>query len=159
MIEPFEFETIRLSAPSVTREQKDVPVKSSGTVDFDLSKGISSFHNSMNDLKMDMSRQRVFQTKLGNPMLESQVEAQFQNDRVVGKGPLVVGGNEPAEVSDTSVSSSELFHRYLDVEATFVPSISKHILPTMSTIGLDSPSLYPGLTNVDSRKLNIAWHS
>ena len=67
MIEPFEFEHIRLQAPEPSGHVGSAILQGKGTVDEEEIKSFSSLKQGTDDIRLDGQRLRVYQTKIGNP--------------------------------------------------------------------------------------------
>lgn len=157
MIEPFEYEPKRLNAPPPTRLQTPEPLQGATSIDKDVARSMSSLQDSMHDLTFDMRQARIFQTRLGNPSTENPHQAQFVVDRLVGKGLPVVDDETPAEEPHTYISTSERLSRVLDKQASYVPSFSNHVYPSLTVNNPEEPFLSPGITSVDARKVHVRW--
>lgn len=157
MIDPSEYETTRLQAsvkhhvPS-THDLSKRPLDKADRIGSGTSTKVDK------TIRMDTHADRIYQTRIGNPELENSHSATWLPDRVIGKGVKVADDQTPSTQTATKVSSSRLLARYLDTQATFVPSIA-HGLPTsMHTVPPTEPFLSPGLTSVNARKYTPHFH-
>jgi len=153
MIESFEFEPIRLSAPIPINRQAEKELGGKESVDVHVEDGVGEVAFREKDLVMDKSQIRIFQTKIGNPDSINSHFAHSVQDRLLSMGTLVVDNEEKFESESSSRSTSEILSSYLDSEVQFVPAMDKHILPSLNVVSMREPFLTPGLTSIDSRKL------
>ena len=107
---------------------------------------------------MDRQSRHIYQTRIGNPDNENSHFAAYVPDRLIGMGNLAPSYKEPEVVEDVSdLTSSQRLSSYLDSQVQFVPSMDKQLIPSFTVNSQDAPFLSPGITSIDSRKLNIQW--
>jgi hypothetical protein len=157
MIEPFEFESIRLHATLPTGTTGGAILKGSGSVDEQEIKSFAQLKKNEEDLNLDRQKLRIYQTKIGNPNSINSHQAVYANEHLTSLGNPAPNYVEPTESIGTTQSSSELLSSVLDKEMSFVPSTDLHVLPGMHVNHPERNFLNPGLTTVDSRKVNIHW--
>ena len=157
MIEPFEFEGIRLSAPQPTGDTGKAILQGKGSVDEQEIKSFSTLKQGMDDIRLDGQLLKVYQTKIGNPNEIDAHKAVHVPDRIISLGVLGPNYEEPTVSESTSQTSSELLSTFLDHTMSFVPRTDLHVMPPIHITSPDMPYLSPGLTTVDSRKVQIHW--
>jgi hypothetical protein len=157
MIEPFEFEGIRLQAPQPSGETGSAIIQGKGSIDEQEIRSFSNLAKGMDDLKLDKQQIRVYQTKVGNPSTINSHEASLVPERVISLGVLGPKYEEPTVSMDTMKTTSELLSTFLDSDMSFVPSTNLHHAPPFSVNAPDTPFLNPGLTTVDARKVTVHW--
>lgn len=157
MIEAFEFENIRLKAPQPKSRQGDA-VLLPHQIDQTEFTGMSTFSKREDAPKLDRQLRHIYQTRIGNPDNMNSHLAAYVPDRLIGMGTLAPGYQEPEVVQDQNdLTSSQRLSSYLDSQVQFVPAMDKQVTPSFNVNSQDAPFLSPGLTNIDSRKLNITW--
>lgn len=157
MIEPFEFESIRLQAPQPSGETGKTILQGKGSVDEQEIKSFSVLKQGMDDIRLDKQQLRVYQTRIGNPAAIDAHKADFVPERITSLGPLAPNYQEPTVSEVSTQSTSELLSTFLDQSMSFVPRTDLHIMPPLHITSPDMPYLSPGLTTVDSRKVQIHW--
>jgi hypothetical protein len=157
MIEPFEFETIRLQAPLPSGSTGKTVLHGKGSVDEQEIQSFSVLKQSEDALRLDGQQIRVYQTKIGNPQSIDPHQANLVPERIVSLGPLAVNYEEANASMEHTKTTSELLSTFLDSEMLFVPNTDMHHAPPFSVNAPDTPFLNPGLTSIDSRKLSIHW--
>lgn len=157
MIEPFEFETIRLQAPKPSGETGKSIIHGKGSVDEQEIKSFSVLKKGMDDLRLDGQQLRVYQTKIGNPEGIDSHKAVLVPERVISLGPLGPNYEEPIARDPPAKTTSELLSSFLDSDMSFVPRTDKHVMPPIRMTSPDMPYLSPGLTTIDSRKVKVDW--
>lgn len=157
MIEPFEHDKIVLNRPApqgVTATE----ILSKQGIDEEMSRTMSLMTMSKgDDFKLDTQQLKVYQTRIGNPSQIDSHSASYVYDRITSLGPLAPNHEMPTVSMENTESSSQLLHKYIDSQATFKPRIDAHKLPAFSVTSLNSPYLTPGLTSIDSRKVEFNW--
>lgn len=159
MIEPFEFESIRLQAPLPSGETGKTVLHGKGSVDEQEMKSFSVLKKGMDDVKLDGQRLRIYQSKIGNPGTIDAHKAVYVPERIISMGVLAPNYEEATTGDETTKSSSELLSKFLDETMSFVPRTDLHVMPPMHITSPDMPYLSPGLTTVDSRKVQFHWTS
>jgi hypothetical protein len=157
MIEPFEFEGIRLQAPQPSGDTGKAILQGKGSVDEQEIKSFSVLKQGMDDIRLDGQQLRIYQTRIGNPDAINAHKADLVNERVLSLGTLGPNYEEPTVTDQSSHSSSELLSKFLDHSMSYVPRTDLHVIPPIHITSPDMPYLSPGLTTVDSRKLQIHW--
>lgn len=157
MIEPFEFESIRLEAPKPTGTVGKTIIQGKGTIDEKALQSFSSLKQGDDAIRLDTQQLRVYQTKIGNPASYNTHKAEFVNERILSKPPLAVNHDDAIAPTPSSKSSSELLHHFLDTSMSYIPSTDKHHMPPFHVNSLDSPFLSPGLTSIDAHKVHVNW--
>ena len=157
MIEPFEFESIRLSAPKPSGETGKAILHGAGSVDEQEIKSFAQLKQSEDALKLDKQKLRIYQTKIGNPSSVNPHQAMYANEHLISMGNPAPNYVEPTESLEVTHSTSELLSNVLDKDMSFVPSTDLHILPGMHVNHPESNFLNPGLTTVDARKVSVHW--
>jgi hypothetical protein len=157
MIEPFEFETIRLQAPQPSGETGQAILRGKGSVDEEELKSFSTLTRGMDAMKLDNQQIRVYQTKIGNPSTINPHEASLVPERVISLGVLAPNYEELTANEHNSKTSSEILSAFLDSEMSFVPRNDLHQPPSFAVNSPETPFLNPGLTTIDSRKLTFHW--
>ena len=157
MIEPFEFESIRLQAPLPSGEKGSAIIQGKGSVDEQEIKSFSVLKQGMDDVRLDRQQLRVYQTRIGNPAAIDAHKADLVPERILSLGPLAPNYQEPTVSEVPTQSTSELLSTFLDQSMSFVPRTDLHIMPPLHITSPDMPYLSPGLTTVDSRKVQIHW--
>jgi hypothetical protein len=157
MIEPFEFEHIRLQAPQPSGETGKAILQGKGSVDEQEIKSFSVLKQGTDDIRLDGQQLRVYQTKIGNPNDIDAHKAQLVPERILSLGVLGPNYDSPTVSEDQSHSTSELLSKFLDETMSFVPSTDLHTMPPIHITSPDMPYLSPGITSIDSRKLQIHW--
>ena len=155
MIEPFEFENVLTEAVKPpTSIQSELSFQST-PLDSENKTGAGGEHISWSSNAtpaLDNAYKSIFQTRIGNPTYLDNHSASTLPDKVIGAGNRVVDF-QTADISyiPPRQTSSELFHSYLETQATYDPptwsgvTTPSHIRPTF-------PCLSPGLTSIDNRK-------
>jgi len=157
MIEPFEFEQIRLQADAPSGHIGKAVLGGLKTVDMQERTTMSDVVKGKPDIQLDQQQLKIYQTRIGNPSNIDSHKAVYVPDRIIAKEPIVTF-YDTKSVSDSEVPRcSDLFHSYLDQQAKFIPSISDHKLPSFQVVGQNEPFLTPGLSNIDARKVNFHW--
>lgn len=159
MIEPFEFEGIRLQAPNPTGVVGSAILQGKGSVDEQEIKSFSTLQHGMDDIRLDGERLRVYQTKIGNPSSIDRHKAVLVPERIISLGTLGPNYEEPTVDPTETMTTSERLASFLDQEMSFVPSTDLHVMPPLHVTSPDMPYLSPGLTTIDSRKVQIHWSS
>lgn len=157
MIEPFEFEAIRLHAPQPSGETGHAILKGNGSVDEQEIKSFAQLKQNEDSLKLDRQKMRVYQTKIGNPASVNSHQAIYANEHLTSLGNPAPNYVEPTESMQVSESTSHLLSQVLDTDMSFVPSTDLHVLPGMHVNHPEKNFLNPGLTTVDARKVNVHW--
>lgn len=157
MIEPFEFESIRLQAPQPSGETGKAILQGKGSVDEQEMKSFSVLKQGMDDIRLDRQQLRVYQTRIGNPDAIDAHKADLVPERVMSLGTLAPNYQEPTISEVSTHSTSELLSKFLDQSMSFVPRTDLHVMPPIHITSPDMPYLSPGLTTVDSRKVQIHW--
>lgn len=157
MIEPFEFEPIRLEAPEPKQDQGSLILRPTG-IDNEEFKGLSSFTKKTDVPVLDRQRHRIYQTRFGNPDNVNSHYAHYVPDRLIGMGNMGAGYQAPETLPvENGLSASERLSSYLDQQVQFVPALDKHALPAFKVNTQDAPFLSPGLTSIDARKVSVLW--
>jgi hypothetical protein len=141
MIEPFEFEPIKLSAKPMESAHSSL---ASTRLDQSAVDGVSKFHAHMNEITLDNAQGRVYQTKIGNPDEWNSHTSRYVPDRLVQE--------DVHEGQGESISMSRRLSHYLDSQASFVPNIDRHLPLAFQVISPDEPCFSPGLTSIDRHK-------
>ncbi len=157
MIEPFEFESIRLHAALPTGKTGSAILHGSGSVDEQEIKSFAQLKKNQEELNLDRQKLRIYQTKIGNPSTINPHQAMYANEHLTSLGNPAPNYVEPTESMVTTQSSSELLSSMLDKDMSFVPSTGLHVLPGMHVNHPETNFLNPGLTTVDARKVSIHW--
>jgi len=157
MIEPFEFEAIRLSAPKPNGATGKAILQGSGSVDEQEIKSFAQLKKNEDDLKLDRQKLRIYQTKIGNPSSVNPHQAMYAYEHLISLGNPAPNYVEPTESMAEPKSTSELLHTMLDKDMSFVPSTDLHVLPGMHVNHPETAFLNPGLTTVDARKVSVHW--
>jgi hypothetical protein len=156
MIEPFEHDKIVLKRPAPTGVEGSQVLVPQG-IDKEVSRTMSVLTRSMDDIRLDTQQIKVHQTRIGNPSAIDNHSASYIYDRITSLGPIAPNYETPTVSPEDGLNSSQLLHQYLDSQATFKPRIDAHKLPAFSVTSLNSPYLTPGLTSIDSRKVDFNW--
>lgn len=157
MIEPFEFETIRLQAPLPTGTVGTQVLRGNGSIDEEQIKSFSSLKMGSNEMQLDRQQLHIYQTKIGNPSNINSHESKLVPDRIVSvdvHGPMY---QEPKQALESSKTSSELLSSFLDRQMTYIPQTDLHQMPSFKINAPDMPFLNPGITSIDSRKVDFNW--
>lgn len=157
MIEPFEYEPRKLAASKPQGVSTPAPLVGGHSIDHDVTRTMSHLYDPTSDVKMEQAQAKIFQTRIGNPSMENPYQASLVPDRVTGKGPLVVNGQEPAAAPVITKSTSELLSEVLDGRATHVFPNTKHVMPPIRVNSLNMPFMTPGLTSVGAHKYTPNW--
>lgn len=157
MIEPFEFEQIRLQAPLPSGETGKAILQGKGSIDEQDIKSFSVLKQGTDDIRLDGQQLRVYQTKIGNPDTVDAHKADLVPERILSLGVLGPNYEEPTVSTDMTRSTSELLSKFLDETMSFVPNTDLHHMPPIQVTSPDMPYLSPGITSIDSRKVNIHW--
>lgn len=157
MIEPFEFETIRLQAPKPSGDTGKAILHGAGSVDEQEIKSFAQLKKNEDDLKLDQQKLRIYQTKIGNPNSINSHQAVYALEHLTSLGNPAPNYVEPIESMDVGQTSSELLASMLDNDMSFVPNTDLHVLPGMHVNRPETNFLNPGLTTVDARKMSVHW--
>lgn len=157
MIEPFEFETIRLQAPLPTGQTGQAILRGKGSVDEQEIKSFTTLKQGMDSMRLDAQQIRMYQTKIGNPSYINSHESNLVPERIISLGVLAPHAEEPTASTNTSMTTSQMLSKFLDHDMTFVPQTDLHHAPAMKVNSPETPYLNPGLTTVDSRKVQFNW--
>lgn len=141
MIEPFEFEPIKLYAKPMETSHSSV---ADTRLDQSVADSILPLDKSSNEITLEHSQNRVYQTKLSDASMWNTHQAAYVLDRLVQK--------DTEQPTSEHMSLSRRFNQFLDTKASFVPNIDKHIPPTFQVISPDEPCFSPGLTSIDRHK-------
>ena len=150
MIEAFEHESIRLGS---TGKHASSSVEVS-TLPLDKQDKIGSGKTKWSNEtpKLDNEMGHIYQTRVANPDNYDSHSVRWIHDRILGQGQKVVDNQIPNVAATPSGRTSQILSRYLDSQATFVPSTDRGLPPPMEVVSPDEPFLSTGLTSVDRRK-------
>jgi len=118
----------------------------------------SDLSKTSDTLKLDDQKLKIYQTKIGNPNTIDNHSSVLVPERIVSLGALAPNGQEPiTEDNESRKTSSQLLSTFMDHDMSFIPKTDLHRIPAMHVNSPDSGFLNPGITSIDSRKLNIHW--
>lgn len=157
MIEPFEFETIRLQAPQPSGKTGKAVIHGKGSIDEEEIKSFSTLKQTEDAIPLDSQRLRIYQSKIGNPSSIDSHKADYVPERVVSLGPIAVNYEEKTTPVQVETSVSELLSKFLDQDMSFVPSTDKHHMPSFNINSPNAPFQTPGLTSIDAHKVKFNW--
>lgn len=157
MIEPFEFESIRLQAPQPHGTAGQQVLLGNGSIDEQEMKSFSALSASDDTIPMDKERLRIFQNKIGNPLSIDPHAAVHVPERLVAQGAIAPNYVEPTEEMRYTTNTSALLSSFLDQDMTYIPSTDKHKPTGMHINNPRINHLNPGITTIDSRKIAFNW--
>lgn len=157
MIESFEFEGIRLSAPKPSGVTGQTILRGNGSIDEQEMRTFSELTNKSESLSMDTQRLKVFQTRIGTLKETDSHAASDVVNRVAIHGALAPGYTEPKTQYDVKKTSSEILSSFLDEKMSYVPPTSEHVMPSFTVDAPRRPYLNPGITLMDKHKVNVNW--
>lgn len=162
MNDPFEYEKVAIDVSDKINKRKVLPSTLDSTK---LDEHYARLHHFITGERVEKQKQQVSQQYLQESKRINDVagveehKASFQAHYLGQKNSQVSAFELPAGVKETSLdhTSSEIIKKYLDENVQFIP-LSTNTMDSVYPRAVNEPGLYPGMTTIDSRKLQFNFH-